>query len=80
MLTMPDEAAEALAPEILAVACPGGMARQLRVQVPDESTPSRWRHVGSFRDSRTAAELATRLRKSGTMARIVRCNHLPTGT
>lgn len=68
-----------LTPEVLAVACPGGMARQLRVQVLDASTPSRWRHVGSFRDSRTAAELAARLRESGASARIVQCNRLPTG-
>jgi hypothetical protein len=79
MLTATDEPTEFLAPEILAVACPGGMARQLRVQVLDESTPSRWRYVGSFRDARSAAELAARLRESGTTARVVQCNHLPTG-
>jgi hypothetical protein len=79
MLTATEDGTEFLAPEILAVACPGGMARQLRVQVLDESTPSRWRYVGSFRDARSAAELAARLRESGTTARVVQCNHLPTG-
>ena len=80
MLTAMNEATEFLSPEVLAVACPGGMARQLRVQVLDESTASRWRHVGSFRDSQAATDFAARLSASGTTARVVQCNRLPTGS
>src|SRR5688500_8379825 len=39
---------------VLAVACPGGMARQYRVQVADAASPSQWRLVGSFREADSA--------------------------
>jgi len=63
---------------VLAVACPGGMARQFRVQVPDEATASQWRLVGSFREGWAAEAAACRLVETGTPARVVQCRALPT--
>ncbi len=63
---------------VLAVACPGGMARQFRVQVRDEATASRWRVVGSFREVWAAEAAVERLVESGTPARLVQCRALPT--
>lgn len=63
---------------VLAVACPGGMARQFRVQTRDERTPGLWRLVGSFRRADAAQAAVQRLAKDGTAARIVECRTLPT--
>ena len=64
--------------ELLAVACPGGMARQFRVQVRDERMPHLWQMVGSFRDAEAAHAAVERLQQAGTPARIVECRALPT--
>jgi hypothetical protein len=63
---------------LVAVSCPGGMARQFRVQVASGETPSQWKLVGSFRDSRAARECAARLQSAGQQARVVTCGALPT--
>lgn len=63
---------------VLSAACPGGMARQFRVQVPDEATASRWRLVGCFREARAAKAAALLLVETGTAARIIDCRTLPT--
>ena len=65
-------------PAVLAVACPGGMARQFRVQVRDERMPGLWQLVGSFRDAGEAHAAVQRLEKAGTPARVVECRALPT--
>jgi hypothetical protein len=54
------------------------MARQFRVQITSSETPSHWKLVGSFRDSRIARQCAARLQTAGHEARIVECNALPT--
>src|SRR5262245_41574147 len=63
---------------VLAVACPGGMARQFRVQGSDERMPHRWRLCGSFRQAEAAQSAVERLASAGTAARIVECRTLPT--
>jgi len=63
---------------LIAVSCPGGMARQFRVQITSSETPSNWKLVGSFRDSRKARECAARLQNAGHEARVVVCSALPT--
>ncbi|MEX2173205.1 MAG: hypothetical protein WD872_02515 [Pirellulaceae bacterium] len=55
----------------LVVACPGGMARQFRVQVRDAQMPSQWRLVESFREGTLARECAQRLLTAGATARVV---------
>lgn len=62
----------------IVVSCPGGMARQFRVQVASNETASQWRLVGSFRDGLAAHACASELCRSGIQARIVQCNTLPT--
>jgi hypothetical protein len=66
------------APAVMAVACPGGMARQFRVQARDEQMPNLWQLVGSFRDAGEAHAAVERLAKAGTSARVVECRTLPT--
>ncbi|MDX1946392.1 MAG: hypothetical protein SFU86_13410 [Pirellulaceae bacterium] len=63
---------------VLSVSCPGGMARQFRVQVRDVTLPNRWRQMGSFRKLSDARRLADQLTHSGLPARVVDCRALPT--
>ena len=63
---------------VLSVSCPGGIARQFRVQVRDSVTPSQWRQMGSFRKVSDARRLADQLTHSGLPARVVDCRSLPT--
>jgi hypothetical protein len=63
---------------LIAVSCPGGMARQYRVQVASGETPSRWKLVGSFSDELQARECIACLQKAGQIARVVSCSALPT--
>ena len=63
---------------VLSAACPGGMARQFRVQVRDETAPAHWRLVGSFREAWAAEAAAQRLSEHGTQVRLVQCRILPT--
>jgi hypothetical protein len=63
---------------VVAVSCPGGMARQFRVQVQSTDTPTGWKQVGSFRDRREAGECAARCQKAGQKTRIVVFSALPT--
>jgi len=63
---------------LVAVSCPGGMARQFRVQVASGETSSHWKLVGSFRDSRLARQCAADLQKAGQVARVVAWSVLPT--
>ncbi len=63
---------------VLSVACPGGMARQFRVQVRDQATASNWRLVGSFREVGAAEAAVERLAEAGTAARLIECRALPT--
>src|SRR4030095_9443855 len=63
---------------VLAVACPGGMARQFRVQARDERLPNMWRLVGSYRTEEVAQAAVERLARAGTTARVVECRTLPT--
>lgn len=65
-------------PAVLSAACPGGMARQFRVQVRDERTASKWRLAGVFRESWEAQAAADRLVELGAPARVVECRSLPT--
>jgi hypothetical protein len=63
---------------LIAVSCPGGIARQFRVQVTSSETSSHWKLVGSFRDARQASDCAARLQTAGQKARIIDCRALPT--
>ncbi len=63
---------------VLSAACPGGIARQFRVQVRDEVTASHWRLVGCFREAWAAEAAVERLAESGAAARIIDCRTLPT--
>ena len=63
---------------VIAVSCPGGMARQFRVQVQSTDTPAGWKQVGSFRDRRQAGECAARHQKAGQKTRVVVFSALPT--
>ena len=63
---------------IISASCPGGMARQFRVQVGSAETPSHWKLIASFRDAQTAGEVAVRLSKAGQQTRVVACRALPT--
>ena len=63
---------------VIGVSCPGGMARQYRVQMTTGEVPVRWHLAGSFRDRRDAGQCATRLMMAGYQARIVDCRALPT--
>lgn len=63
---------------VRSAACPGGMARQFRVQVQDADLPHGWRLVGSFRDAAAAAVCATRESNQGRVSRVIECRTLPT--
>ena len=63
---------------VIAVSCPGGMARQFRVQVESGDTSAGWKLVGSFRDKRQAGECAAKCQKAGQRTRVVAFNALPT--
>jgi len=63
---------------VIAVSCPGGMARQFRVQVESGETPAGWKLVGSFRDQRQAGECAAKCQKAGQKTRVVACIAMPT--
>jgi hypothetical protein len=63
---------------VLSAACPGGMARQFRVQVRDEVTASHWRLVGCFREAWAAEAAVERLAESGAAVRVIDCRMLPT--
>jgi hypothetical protein len=65
-------------PQLLAVSCAGGMARQFRVQVRDEANLPQWSLVGSFRDGQVAEKVAAGLSRSGQQVRVVACRSLPT--
>ena len=65
-------------PAVLSAACPGGMARQYRVQVRDERAASKWSLAGIFRESWEAQAAADRLVELGAPARVVQCRSLPT--
>jgi hypothetical protein len=63
---------------LIVASCPGGIARQYRVQVTSSETPSHWKLAGSFRDARAARACATRLQTAGQQTRIIDCRALPT--
>jgi hypothetical protein len=65
-------------PSVVAVSCPGGMARQFRVQVQSGETPTGWKLAGSFRDQQKAGECAARHQKAGQKTRVIACSALPT--
>lgn len=65
-------------PAVVSAACPGGMARQYRVQVRDEGTAGKWSLAGVFRESWEAQAAADRLVELGAPARVVQCRSLPT--
>ena len=63
---------------LVAASCPGGMARQFRVQVASGETASLWKLVGSFRDKGAARRCADGLQQAGASARVIACRSLPT--
>jgi hypothetical protein len=63
---------------LLSVSCPGGMARQFRVQVTSTETPSGWSLAGSFCERSLAQAHADELARTGQSARVVCCQSLPT--
>jgi hypothetical protein len=54
------------------------MARQFRVQVRDDETPSHWKLAGSFADLSEASTCAEQLQAAGEETRVVACRALPT--
>ena len=64
--------------DLISVSCPGGMARQFRVQVQSNETPSQWKLIGAFRDRRQAGQCAAEHAESGQKTRVVACSALPT--
>jgi len=62
----------------IGVSCPGGIARQYRVQTAAPEAPEAWKLAGSFRDAHTAYQCASRLAESGQHTRIIACTNLPT--
>ena len=75
---MDDQDGRETASELIAASCPGGMARQFRVQVESDEMLSHWKLVGSFGDVDDARRCAAQLEKAGQHARIVACRSLPT--
>ena len=63
---------------LVAVSCPGGPARQFRVQVASGETPSTWKLVECFGEAAKADQCADKLTRDGLVARIVACTSLPT--
>ncbi len=63
---------------IVSVSCPGGMARQFRVQVESDETLSHWKLAGSFGDAEEARKCAAALEEAGQHARVIACRNLPT--
>ena len=63
---------------VIGVSCPGGMARQFRVQMATGELPVRWNLAGSFRDRREAGRCAAHLMMAGYQTRIIDCSTLPT--
>lgn len=63
---------------LISVSCPGGMARQYRVQIASVETPEGWKHAGTFHSVHMAQECAVRLREAGQETRVVACTALPT--
>ena len=62
----------------LAVNCPGGLARQYRVQQHDPCSASGWRLYASFREQWHAQQCLEDLQCRGIQARIVAYSSLPT--
>ncbi len=63
---------------VIAASCPGGMARQFRVQIRDDEAPSHWKLAGSFADWDEASSCAEQLEAAGAETRVVACRSLPT--
>ena len=63
---------------VVSPSCPGGMAKQFRVQVWNGETPSHWKLVGSFDNLDLASACAEREMLAGEQTRIVACRSLPT--
>ena len=64
--------------DVISVSCPGGMARQFRVQVQSNETPSQWKLIHTFRDRRQAGQCAAEHARGGQKTRVVECGALPT--
>lgn len=58
--------------------CPGGMARQFRVQVESPETLSHWKLAGTFGDADAARRYAADLQQAGQHTRVIACRALPT--
>ena len=63
---------------VVSANCPGGMARQFRVQIWNVETPSHWKLVGSFHELAQASECAEQMILAGEQTRVVACRTLPT--
>ena len=63
---------------VVSPSCPGGMARQFRVQVWNGETSSHWKLVESFENLDSATACAERLMLAGEQTRIVAWRALPT--
>ena len=62
----------------ISVSAPGGMARQVFVDVFD-ATEHAWRRVGTFADRPSAENKMMKLKVQGMLSRIVSQNFCPTG-
>lgn len=63
---------------VVSPSCPGGLARQFRVQIWNGETPSQWSLAESFDSLDSATACAERLMLAGEEIRIVACRALPT--
>ena len=62
----------------ISVSAPGGMARQVFVDVFD-ATEHAWKRVGTFADNASAEKKMMKLKVQGMLSRIVSQNFCPTG-
>lgn len=60
------------------VSCPGGIARQFRVQVAGTDGPLAWQLVGAFRQRAEAEKCVAALKPISSRIRVVECRALPT--
>ncbi|GAA4425646.1 hypothetical protein [Bremerella cremea] len=62
----------------ISVSAPGGMARQVFVDVFD-ATEHAWKRVGTFADRAAAEKEMTALKIKGTLSRVIQQSFCPTG-
>ncbi|MBA2116618.1 hypothetical protein [Bremerella alba] len=73
-----NQTAQCSAGKWISVSAPGGMARQVFVDVFD-ATEHAWKRAGTFADRASAEKKMMKLKVQGMLSRIVSHNFCPTG-